>query len=355
MGKVIRVGIGGYGRSGCDIHTRWLRQDRERFQIVAVADQIPKRRKEARAEWGCTVYDDYRKLLANEDIDLFVNALPSYLHAPGTCAAFAAGNHVVCEKPVGTCVKEFDQMAAAARKARKVFMPFQNSRFYPFFRKLREVLDSGVLGEILHVRMVWGGFGRRWDWQTLQKYGGGNLLNTGPHPMDHAVVLLGGKKPKVCCQMRAIQPFGGDAEDYCNVVLYGKNLPTIEVVVSSYVAYPMGDQLNVQGVYGGLAGNANSLRWRYFDPEKAPKQKLWKPWSLERKYCGETLPWVEETWEPAAAEKDGFLHNSRAFYNNVVDVLVNRAKPIVTLPEVRRQIELIEECHRQNKLPRRVR
>lgn len=354
MSKVIRVGLGGYGRSGCDIHTAWLREDQERFRIVAVADQIPKRRSEARKEWNCRTYDDYRKLLRKEKLDLFINSLPSSLHSEGTCEAFRAGNNVICEKPMGRNVKEFDAMVKASKEANKVFMPFQNSRFYAFFAKMREILDSGILGDVLHIRMVWGGFARRWDWQTLQKHGGGNLLNTGPHPMDHAVVLLKGKKPKLCCQMKSIQPFGGDAEDYCNVILHGRNLPTIEVVISSYIAYPMGDQINVQCTHGGLAGGTGTLRWRYFDPAKAPRHKLWKPWSKERGYCSEALPWVEDKWDATADEANGFRYNSRAFYNNVYDVLVNSGQPVIKLSEVRRQIELIEECHRQNRLPRRV-
>jgi predicted dehydrogenase len=113
MTKKLKVGIGGYGRSGCDIHTRWLRQVQSKFTIVAVADQLPKRRREARSEWGCEVYDDYSKLLKNTEMDLFINALPSALHGKGTVAACRAGNHVVCEKPVGRTVKEFDAMAAA--------------------------------------------------------------------------------------------------------------------------------------------------------------------------------------------------------------------------------------------------
>ena len=351
--KVLRVGIGGYGRSGCAIHARWLREDQKRFQVVAVADQLKDRRQDAVDEFGCKVYKDYTRLLARENIDLFLNALPSDLHVKGTRDAFAAGNHVVCEKPLGRTTKEFDRMVAASKAAGKKLLPFQNSRFYAFFRKAREVIDSGVFGDILHVRMVWGGFGRRWDWQTLQEHNGGNLLNTGPHPMDHAVVLLKGRKPKVCCQMKSIQPFGGDAEDYCNITLYGRNLPTIEVVLSSYAAYPAGDQINVQGTLGGLTGGATHLSWRYFDPAKAPKQKFWKPWSDDRRYCSEALPWVEKTWKPSKRDQDGFLSNTRAFYNHAYDVLVNRKAPVIKLSEVRRQVELIQECHRQNPLPKR--
>ena len=47
-----------------------------------------------------------------------------------------------------------------------------------------------MLGRIVQVSLSFSGFARRWDWQTLQEYKGGNLLNTGPHPMDQAMRLL---------------------------------------------------------------------------------------------------------------------------------------------------------------------
>jgi len=353
MAKRLKVGIGGYGRSGCDIHARWLRNVQSKFEIVAVADQLPKRRKDARAAWGCRAYGDYGKLLKNTEMDLFINALPSALHGKGTVDACNAGINVVCEKPVGRTVKEFDSMLAAARKNRVKFLPFQNSRFFPFFKKMREVIDSGVLGQIVHVRTRWGGFGRRWDWQTLQEHSGGNLFNTGPHPMDHAIMLFGNKQPKVSCQMKAIHPTGADAENYCNVTLFGgHDDPVIEVVLNSFMAYPQGAMYNVCGTHGGLEGGPAGLTWKFFDPKKAPKVKMWPKWSKDRGYCGEKLPWEEKKWKPGKTQLSAFDANSKAFYKNVYDVLVNGKEQIVKHAEVRRQIMAIEECHRQNKLPR---
>lgn len=350
---VIRVAIAGYGRSGCDIHARWLRQVPGRFRIVAVADELPKRRREAADAFGCDVYRDYRELLQRAKADLFVNALPSFRHVPASIEAFRAGFHVVCEKPLARRVKDFDRVVAAGAKARRLFAPFQNSRFNPGFRKLREIIDSGVLGDILHIRLVWSNFARRWDWQTFQHLDGGNLLNTGPHPMDLAVVLFGPRPPKVFCRMTSIQPFGGDAEDFCAVTLYDRGAPMIEVLISSYLAYPSADNIGVSGVYGGLTGNLAELRWKYFDPKKAPKQKMWRPWSDERRYCKETLPWQEKKWRLRPGKVRGFEANSRAFYRNLHDALTKGAALEVQPSEVRRQIAVIEECHRQNPLPKR--
>jgi scyllo-inositol 2-dehydrogenase (NADP+) len=349
---IVRVAIAGYGRSGCNIHARWLREAPEQYRIVAVADQLPERRADAERDFGCATYADYHGLLARTDVDLFINALPSFFHTRGTLEAFGQGLNVVCEKPIALSVADFDRMTAAAAATGKLFAPFQNSRFYPYFQKMREIIASGVLGEILHIRSVWSGFARRWDWQTLQENGGGNLNNTGPHPLDQAIVLFGERQPQVFCRMKSIQPFGGDADDWTAVTLYGDDAPVIEILVSSYLAYPLGEQYNISGTYGGLTGGPRGLNWRYFDPDKAPRHDFWRPWSQDRKYCSEELPWVEERWEPAQDLND-LQHNSRAFYDNLYAALVRGAELVVKPEQVRRQIAVLEECHRQNPLPRR--
>ena len=352
--KRLRVGIAGYGRSGCGIHARWLREDPEKYEIVAVCDTKKAFRDEAKEDFGCKVYTDWKPLLEETKMDLFINALPSHLHVKPTIEALRRGNHVVCEKPLATKVKDFDRMVEAAKKAKKAFIPFQNSRFFPFFRKMREVLDSGVLGELVHVRSTWGAYARRWDWQTLQEFNGGNLLNTGPHPMDHAIMLFGKKSPKVFCRMKAEHPSGGDAENFCHLTLYGgAKDPVIDVQLNSFLAYPPADMYSLSCTRGGLAGGPDGLRWKYFDPKKTSAPKMWKNWSDKRAFCGEKLPWVEKTWTPAKHEKDSFNHNSRAFYDNVHDVIVKRGRQIIRHDEVRRQLAAIEECHRQNRLPKR--
>jgi len=350
--KVIRVGIAGQGRSGYDIHARWLREAPRQYKIVAVADEMAQRRREAVEAFGCRAYKTWQELVRDKEVELFVNALPSHLHPKGTIAAFAAGHHVVCEKPLAVKVKDFDRMVAAAKRARKLFAPFQNSRFSRFFPKIQEVIASGKLGRILHIRINCSRFGRRWDWQTRQDMWGGNLNNTGPHPMDQAVMLFGDAVPEVFCRMASESGSTGDADDFSAVTLFGRGRPVVEVLVSSYQPYPQGDMYCISGTRGGLAGGPGGLRWRYFDPKKAPKLRMLKGWSYERQYCKEELPWVEKSWTPPKTKLDGFQRNSKAFYNNVYDVLTSKGKLVVTPAQVRRQVAVLEECHRQNKLPR---
>ncbi len=354
MSKVLKVGIAGFGRSGHGIHANWIKNDPEKFKIVAVADEISERRQDAVDMFGCEVYENYKELLDKADIDLFVNATPSRFHFEAAVAGLEAGHHLLNEKPSARTVEKFDKIVEAAKKAGKVFYPFQNSRFFPFFKKMREIIDSGVLGEIVYIRSNWSGFARRWDWQTLQKELGGNLLNTGPHPVDQAIVLFGDETPEVFCRMFADHPSGGDAENFCALTMYGQGHPTIEVVLNSFQAYPQGEMYNISGTLGGLTGSPKGLKWKYYKPEECPPPKMWEKWSDNRKYCKEEIAWIEESWEheDQNSNETGFSEMVAALYSNLYDVLVNGAEPEIKLDQVRRQIQVIEEAHRQNPLPK---
>ncbi len=361
--KIIRVAIGGQGRSGYNIHANWLKQDLEKYRIVAVADQLAERRKDAMEDFGAKTYSDWKKMVAEADFDLFVNALPSPCHVPGTISALNAGKHVLCEKPMAKTVRDFDRMLAAAKKNKRMLAPFHNNRHQPFFDKMQEIIASGVLGKIVYIRSSWGGFSRRWDWQTWQENMGGGLLNTGPHAIDQALLLFGwNRTPKVFCRMDCNNAFGADGDDHCTVTLYDprRQAPQIDIIVSGYLAYPQSDLYTVSGTHGGLTGGATELRWRYFNHKNAPKQKMWT-WSVDRQYPREDLPWEEHSWSLEEAKQDkavgytlpSFQSGPALIYQNVYDVIRNRAKLLVTTAQVRKQIAVIEECHRQNRLPKR--
>ena len=84
---------------------------------------------------GCDAYADYCDILARDDIDLVVNALPSHLHPQATIDSLNTGHHTICEKPLAWSVAELDTMIAAAREADRLLLPFQQSRNAPQFQK----------------------------------------------------------------------------------------------------------------------------------------------------------------------------------------------------------------------------
>ncbi len=352
--KKLNVGIIGQGRSGRDIHAKaftTIEALKERYQIVAIVDAIKERRERAEKELGCRTYETYQELMENEkELDFVVNASFSHDHIPLTIDLLKHGFNVVCEKPFGNTVAGVDAAVAAAEESGSKLFVFQQSRFAPYFRKVRDVINSGVLGRVLQINIEFNGFARRWDWQTIHECCAGNLLNTGPHPMDQAVQLFGEGMPEVKCIMDSANAFGG-AEDYVKILLTGENKPVIDVEISSCCAYPE-CTYKVYGTRGGLKGDMKHIDWKYFIESEAPEQKLTRePLCNEDgtpAYCGEKLPWHEESWD--VPEENANLFNTIAgrYYTNLYETLVNGADFEIKLSEVRRQIAIIEECHRQN-------
>jgi scyllo-inositol 2-dehydrogenase (NADP+) len=272
--NLVKVGIAGLGRSGWGIHARILRTVPDLFKIVAVFDADPKRLEEANKDFGCKTYSDFKSLIADKDVELTVVAMPSHLHAPCSIEALQAGKAVVCEKPMATNTADADKMIAAARKAGKFFTIFQNYRYNAHYMKLKEVIESGKLGRIVEIKISVHGFGRRWDWQTLQEFGGGSLNNTGPHFMDMALQLMGDKDPKVFCHLERAQTLG-DADDHVKIMLVGENGVVADIEISNAVALPDA-YCTVYGNRGSLiCADEKTIQLKYIDPaHKLPERRV---------------------------------------------------------------------------------
>ncbi len=351
--KRLNVAVLGQGRSGLDIHCAYLKTDPDRFRIAAVVDALPERREKAERLFGCETCEDYTGLFGRSDIDLVVNALPSHFHPPVTCDLLARGFHVMTEKPMARTPEQADEMIAAAKKSGGMLALFQQSRFASYFLKVREVIESGVLGRIVQITIRFSGFARRWDWQTVQEYGAGNLYNTGPHPVDQALTLLDyDGMPDVFCKMDRANTFG-DAEDYVKLILTAPGRPLVDVEISSCDAYP-GAVYNVMGTRGGLSGSMTKLNWRYFQEADAPEQHLIRTPLMKEDgspaYCSETLPWHEGEW--SADENDTpFTTAVKRMYDTIYARLVDGTPLVVTPEQVRRQIAVMRKCHEMNSLP----
>jgi len=351
--KKLRVGIIGQGRSGYSIHVDHIKHLPKLFEVVAVVDPLKNRRDRAMSETGCDAYPDLKPLLRRDDLDLIVNASPSYFHVPYALQALRAGHNVMVEKPAAKKASDVDKMIAEAKKAGKLFAIYQQSRFAPYFQQVQKVIASGVLGRIVQVSIAFSGFGRRWDWQTLTEWHGGNLMNTGPHPLDQALRILDyptDKVPDVFCYMDNAH-FFGDAEGHVHLVMRAPDRPAIVLEISSCCAYPS-FTYQLYGTQGGLKGGYNEIEWRYFKPSEAPKRKATKvPIANDDgspAYCGEQLKWYTKKWEVAKGKSALFHTLGVAYYRNLYNHMTKGEPLVVTPDQVRQQIAVIEKCHKQN-------
>jgi predicted dehydrogenase len=337
--RPITVGIAGLGRSGWGIHARAFANLPDHYRVVAVCDPDTTRQEEARERFDCLAYDDFDSLIADKGVEFVVVATPSHLHAPNAVAALQAGKHVMVEKPMADSLAGVDAMISAARESGNLLTVNQNRRYSVDFLKVKEVIDSGILGEIVQIRISVSRFARRWDWQTLKKYGGGDLNNTGAHFVDMAMLLIDDPEPEVFCHMRNTPLYAGDAESHIKIFLKPKTGPVVDLEITNVCAYPQETWL-VMGTQGGLSGGGSSIRWKYFDPAEAPPLVLDETPTPDRSYNRETLPWREESVELVHDGAGDVLRLYRSLY----DTLREGAAPAITPESVRRQIAVLERC-----------
>jgi predicted dehydrogenase len=191
----------------------------------------------------------------------------------------------------------------------------------------------------------------------VQAFNAGSLYNTGPHPVDQALQLAGfDGVPEVRAYMNRVNTWG-DAEDYAKVIMHQPGKPVTEVEVSCCNVYPTYTML-IHAQRGGLRATTDRIDYRYYVPEEAPDQKLiLTPISQPDgtpAYCREPLVMYDKVWELPAECTDLFTYNTKEFYKMLHGVLTEGKPLAISLEEVRTQIAVMEEAHRQNPLSKTV-
>jgi predicted dehydrogenase len=164
-GERIAIGIIGVGNMGMG-HVATLLEHPD-VQILAVADVKSWQRAKAAARvdehyaaaggghsaGGCAAYNEYEEVLARDDIDAVLIAVPDHWHAIIAIAACRAGKDVYCEKPLSLTIREAREMVAAARRYNTVFQTGSQQRSSDNFRYACELVRSGRIGEVKAVQV----------------------------------------------------------------------------------------------------------------------------------------------------------------------------------------------------------
>jgi predicted dehydrogenase len=164
-------------------------------QLVACADVSLDRAQALARSFGATAVTDWRIVTDDPAIDLVIVATPHDALAEITLAAVNAGKHVLVEKPAARFASELIPVLAARDKKRvQVHVGF-NHRYHRSLRKAKELVSSGVLGELMFIRGRYGhggriGYDREWRANPAVS-GGGELIDQGPHLIDLSRWFLG--------------------------------------------------------------------------------------------------------------------------------------------------------------------
>ena len=194
----IRAAIVGCGGIANQKHLPAFKANADKAELVAFCDIIPERAEKAAKEYGiegAKVFTDYNEMLADKSLGIeLVHVLtPNVAHCPITVAAFEAGMHVMCEKPMAATTADAQKMIDAWKKSGKKFTIGYQNRFRDDTLTLHASCEAGELGDIYFAKAhalrrravpTWGVFPNK----ALQ--GGGPLIDIGTHALDITLWMM---------------------------------------------------------------------------------------------------------------------------------------------------------------------
>lgn len=160
--------------------------------VVAVGSRSIEKAEEFATQFDCLGLGSYEALV-DADVDAVYVATPHPMHAPNTILALEHGKPVLCEKPFAVNSRESATMIATARRKNVLLMEAMWSRFLPHYRKIRELVNSGELGEVISISADHGQNLPLPDFYRLHapELAGGALLDLGIYPISFAYFILG--------------------------------------------------------------------------------------------------------------------------------------------------------------------
>lgn len=137
------------------------------------------------------VYTDYEDLIADPSVEAIYISLPNSLHIEWSIKAMRAGKHVLCEKPAAMNVAELKEAISVSEETGLIFMEASWNRWHPRTLRLKEIIDSGVIGEVKNIRtaFTYDGLDPE-NIRTVYKLGGGGLYDLGPYSVAAPIWLM---------------------------------------------------------------------------------------------------------------------------------------------------------------------
>lgn len=199
--KVIGIGIVGAGFARTTQIPGF--KDCVGARVVAIASAHRERAESVADEFRIrNVTNDWRELVARDDVDLVSIVTPPATHMEITLAALEHGKSVLCEKPMAMNAEEALRMTERARTAGVLALIDHELRFLNSRRMMRNMLHSGAIGKVRHCNYVFRAdyravLDRPWDWWSDEAMGGGTLGAIGSHAIDSFRWMVGAEVAQV--------------------------------------------------------------------------------------------------------------------------------------------------------------
>ena len=279
-GEKARIGIIGTGSRGC-FHIKHLVQ-MPNVEVVALCDNYRPHLEDAAQYYPkAKLYDDYRHLLEQRDVEGVIIATPLYLHAPMTLDALSAGKRVFCEKSMGYTLDECLEVYNKRKETNGVLFIGQQRLFDPKYIKAMSMIHEGKIGDVVGVRNYWyrnnnwrrdvpsPELERHINWRLYSEYSRGLMTELACHQLQNGSWALGMLPEQVMGSGHLVHWLKEDKRDVydCVSAIFtypnGVNM-TFESIISNK-HFGMGEQIL------GTNGTIDLVPGMYYSDEPAPK------------------------------------------------------------------------------------
>ncbi len=269
--KKVKFGIIGLGNQGSSYVFNIFNQNKiENGEISALCDTNQAKIDNVKSQitgQNVSYFTDYKEMLDSGLVDAVLVEVPHYFHPEIVIECLKRDINVICEKPAGVYTKQVREMNEVAKNSKALFGMMFNQRTNCVYRKMREIIKEGGLGELQRVNWV------ITTWFRPQKYydtgswraswvgeGGGVLINQSPHQLDLISWILG----EMPTSVRGFGKFGKwhdiEVEDDVTAYFEYKNGAT-GVFITSTGETPGTNRLEISGTKGKLCCTDDKLVW----------------------------------------------------------------------------------------------
>ncbi|MFC1712601.1 Gfo/Idh/MocA family protein [Candidatus Poribacteria bacterium] len=316
MVKIALIGAGGIARA----HARCLREN-PKATIVGVMDTNRDAAEQLAAQHSARVYDNFDECLGEVDA-VYVLTPPSF-HSEYSVMAMEAGKHVLCEKPLATTVEDGEAMVDAARRNGVKLMTGFNHRFQKCFRRLKEIVDSGCLGEIVSYwcQRIGAGTPGQGNWRVDPELMCGMTVESLSHDIDLLRWMAGEVTSVSSAVYESISALPGfDNNTTAVMTLACGGSAVMHASWSSHLGRSSRGIIGTKGT-AYLEGPSmpssfhrskwefRTLRWKTADMEEAAEEELDETyWDIDSTYAAENdrfLDCVMSDCEPLMSGEDG--------------------------------------------------
>jgi predicted dehydrogenase len=308
--RVAAIGVGGIGGG----HLRIIANNcADVMEPVAVCDVNAEIANQVANEYNVDSHTNYQELCQRGDLDAVIVALPHYLYGEVVSCALDSGLHVLKEKPFAKTLSDAKRMLDAAAKSGKQLMVAGQNKFASAFIKGKEIVASGVLGDIFLTRGAiiyrWGGaIANNWSWRGKEELSGGvAIIDAGWHILD-LIHWYRGMPSSVYASLGTMKGAPNSDYDVDDKAVLTLEYPDggIGSIVSCYITLPRETRATLHGVNGSLdvsGGNLTFILNGETEDVSLPEQRF-DPMTAQMRHFADMI--ASDTASPVAGGKRAY-------------------------------------------------